>query len=341
MYRSSWICATVLVLSTFAPAEGQQQFADLGSCKVESGETIQNCRIGYRTWGALNSNKSNVVVMLTWFTGTTAQLADSVGASKYVDPVKFYVVAIDALANGVSSSPSNSTTQPRMKFPQVTISDMVESQHRLLTEKLGLKHVHAVLGTSMGGMQAFQWSVQYPEFMDWVIPIVGSPQLMPHDLLLWRAEKNAILESKEWNDGNYKAGVRINAVADIHHLELETPDRLNDEVQLKSYEAAAEKIEADESFDPSDRIRQLDAMMAHDISKKFNGQMFAASRVAKAKFLIVVAKQDHMVSPRMALTFAEFMFTTPVELESNCGHLAPGCEAATVVPLVHRALEMQ
>ena len=337
-YRRLSICAVLLWCSTLAIAEGEQQFAELGTCKVESGETIQDCRIGYRTWGKLNEQKSNVVVMLTWFTGNSGMLAGNVGADKYADPALYYIVAIDALANGVSSSPSNSKQQPRTKFPKITIADMVETQHRLLTETLQLNHVHAILGGSMGGMQAFQWAVQFPEFMDGVIPIVGATQMSSRDLLLWRAEKNAILESKEWNDGNYKAPIRIDAVADIHALELETPERFNDKVSPKEYDAAVANIETSENFDPSDRLRQLEAMMTHDISKRFGGKMYAASQAVKAKMLIVVAMQDHMVNPRSALIFAEMRLVNPMQLKSSCGHLAPGCLNDLVAPAVQRAL---
>ncbi len=98
-------------------------------------------------------------------------------------------------------------------------------------------------------------------------------------------------------------------------------------------------MEASESMDPSDRLRQLDAMMTHDISKRFDGQMSAASRAVRAKMLIVVATQDQMVNPHPALAFAEMLRNVPIRLESACGHLAPGCEAEQVNPVVRSALD--
>ena len=338
MYRRLSICAIVVLFSTLALAEGEQQFANLGACKVENGATIQDCRIGYRTWGKLNEQQSNVVVMLTWFTGDSEMLAEMVGPDQYVDPAKYFIVAIDALADGVSSSPSTSKQQPRTKFPQITIADMVETQHRVLLETLKMKHVHAVLGASMGGMQAFQWAVQYPDFMDIVIALAGSTKLTPHDLLLWRAEKNAILDSKEWNDGNYTPPLRIPAVEDMQHLELETPDRLNDELKLKTFTTEAEKMEQSDDFDPSDRLCQLEAMMSLDVSRRFDGQMVAAAHAVKSRMLIVVANQDHMVNPNPALAFAEWLHNDPIRLDSNCGHLAAGCSREIVNPAVQQAL---
>ena len=109
----------------------EQQFASLGDFKLENGATIRDCRIGYRTFGNLNADRSNAVLITTWAGGTTEQLKSSIAAGGLIDPTKYFVIAIDALGNGVSSSPSNSRLQPRMKFPQFTLRDAVNTQHEL------------------------------------------------------------------------------------------------------------------------------------------------------------------------------------------------------------------
>ncbi len=203
------------------------QSAQLGDFKLESGEVIRDCRIGYRTFETLNSNQSNAILFPTWALGTTEQLIGNIGSNKLVDSTKYYVIAVDALANGVSSSPSTSQLQPRMKFPKITIGDMVNTQHELLTKVLRLNRVKAVMGISMGGMQTFQWIVSYPDFMDKAIPIVGSPRVTPYDLVFLRAQLRAITTDPDWNNGNYTNNPARVAEAEFLALILTTPDEYN------------------------------------------------------------------------------------------------------------------
>ena len=340
--------ASVVLLSTVALAMAQGEsslpselkFGDLGDFKLESGAIIRNCRVGYHTLGKLNDDKSNVVLWPTWFTGSSKQLVELVGSDGYADPSRSFVILVDALGNGVSSSPSNSAVQPRMEFPVFTIGDMVNSQYRLLTENLGIKHIHAVMGISMGGMQAFQWIVSHPEFMDKAVPIVGSPRLTAYDLLLWRSELSAIEENKDWKDGNYTVQPHLDTVAEIHNLALTTPSYRVHETAPDKFSEFLDGIDKDGlgRMDANDWIRQLQAMMTHNIASPFGNSLEAAAQRVKAKVMVVAATQDHMVNPTPAMEFARILQAAVVELPGDCGHLEPGCDKAVAAPKVREFL---
>ena len=121
------LCA-VLLPSPAHAADGEQQFAELGQCKLESGQVIENCRVGYRTFGRLDSARDNAVLMPTWLYGRSADLVSLFGngdASPHlVDTSRYFGIAIDALGDGVSSSPSISKTQHGPLFPQFTLREM-------------------------------------------------------------------------------------------------------------------------------------------------------------------------------------------------------------------------
>ena len=309
---------------------GAQRLARLGSCPLESGETLRDCVVGYRTFGALDAARSNVIVWPTWFTGRSAAVG-AFARDKLIDTGKYHLIVVDALADGVSSSPSNSPSQARLAYPKISMRDMVESQRRLLVEHLGLRHVRAVAGISMGGMLAFQWAVSQPDFMDAIVPIVGSPRLTSHDLLLWSAELHALEADVAYAQGNYQGAPTLRAVLDIHQLALTTPGYRSRETSRERFPAWLAEAEADPGFDWNDWRRQLEAMLAHDVSAPFGGSMDAAAKRVRARALVVVAEHDHAVNPAPALELAAKLGASTFVLKSPCAHLAPGCEESAAL----------
>ena len=306
-----------------APAQPALQTADLGRCRLESGTVIQDCRIGYRTAGTLNATRSNAVLVPTWFSGTSGALVGQLGPEGLVDTTRYFAVLVDALGNGVSSSPSTSA-RPDSTFPVFSVRDMMATQHRLLTEHLGLDSLHAVVGLSMGGMQAFAWMTRHPNFMDKVVSITGTPRLTPQDRLLWRAELRAF---RATDPNGTRAAMK--AVSAIHGLHLHTPQHLATMDSTAFRDFVSQREEHILAFDPHDWAWQIKAMRRHDVTAPFGGSLSRAAAAVEADALVVTVTQDHMVNPIPARRFAKEMSARKLRLDTPCGHLGTGCKADT------------
>lgn len=340
------VVAAGLVLLSFGPrlalaSDGDQQIGQLHTCKLANGRAIDDCFIGYRTWGTLNAQQSNAILWPSWFSGNSNNIAAYVGADKLIDPARFFLIAVDAFGDGVSSSPSNSSDQHGTHFPQFTTADMVDAEYRLATEVLHLKHLHAVMGISMGGMQTFEWMVKYPAFMDLAVPIVGSPRLTSYDLLLWQSEVEAAQDDPLFQGGNYTERPKLPLVEFIHTMNLSTPAHYARTVTRDGFQNEQETYYRTGilPFDANDWVSQLEAMIHHDVAN--GGSLETAAKKVKAKVLIVAAAQDHMVNPQPALGFAPLVHAQTLVLDSDCGHLSPGCESAKMFPVVKAFLEGQ
>ena len=142
-----------------APEPGLQSHS-IGDLTLESGEVIRDFSIAYMTEGTLNAARSNVVLMVTAIGGNHHRIDFMIGPGRGIDTDRLFVVKTNAIGNGITTSPSNSATQRGPDFPHFTIRDMVQSQ-RLLLQHLGIDHLVAVAGASMGGMQVLQWGVSH------------------------------------------------------------------------------------------------------------------------------------------------------------------------------------
>src|SRR3984893_13837260 len=326
-------CRTTHVNAQAAPAEGTQQFAELGDLKLQSGGVIQDFRLGYRTLGKLNAQKSNAILWPSWLGGKSADLLQFLGPGKVVDTTAYFVVLVDAIGNGVSTSPSNSKKQPLMSFPSFSIRDMVEAEHRLATEVLHLSHLHAVLGISMGGMQTFEWIATYPGFMDLAIPMFGSPQSTSFDKLLWTAQIDAIQLDPAWNHGNPTGPVGLGfAVSEeIGQMNLTSPAYRVAHTSPKEFDAYLAELKKHAVGDgglASDQIRQREAIISLDIPGEFGVTLPELTKKVRAKLLVVVSPQDHLVNPIPAQQFAGAIAAPVITLDSPCGHISLECISA-------------
>ena len=331
---NSLLAAAAMLLSSFAHADGEQRFAEIGDLKLQSGTTLKSCRVGYRTFGKLSAKGDNAILVPTWYLGKSSDLAPSFKPGGLVDPTKFFVIAVDALTNGVSSSPSNSTEQRDADFPAITIRDMVESQHQMLLG-LGIHHLKAVMGISMGGMQTFQWITAYPDFMDKAVPIVGTPRPTSYDLMFYTAGYKA-LEEGIANPTAQKDLIKI--YADFFWLALNTPSYY---VAHTKREEAVGSLTGFENallaWNIYDMKVGLGALCSNDIFSEFGGEATAAATV-KAKVLVVSATQDHCVNPAAAITFSKALKARLILLTGEEGHSSPGAGMDRLGPQIDQFL---
>lgn len=316
--------ALLLSLASYCTqAQDPPKRADLGTCPLSSGSVVEDCFVTYRVYGKLDDKRDNAVLAPTWFGGRSDRWMSYIGTEAFVDTTEYFLIVADAFGNGSSSSPSNSATQPGADFPEVSIGDMVESHHRLLTEHLGISKLHAVVGISMGGMQAFEWSVAYPDFAERIVPVVGSPRLGAYDLYLWKT----VLRSIERNHDLPGSQELIAAeVAPLFLLVGSTPRHVDetDPSAADSVLTATVHQTAATNFD--NLAVQLKAMISHDISRHTDSDMAKAAASVNAKMLIVYSPDDHVVTPYPAEAFSRMVGAQTLSVPSECGHGVTECE---------------
>jgi homoserine O-acetyltransferase/O-succinyltransferase len=184
-----------------APKDGEWVAHDF---KFHTGETLAELKLHYVTIG----DPAGIPVVVLHGTSVSAAsvltptfAGELFGPGHPLDASKHFIVIPDATGHGKSSKPSDGL---KTKFPQYDYSDMVEAQHRLLTEGLGIKHVRLIIGNSMGGMHTWLWGEKYPDYMDILVPMAAQPTPMAsRNWMLRRLMIEAIRNDPEYNNGNY------------------------------------------------------------------------------------------------------------------------------------------
>ena len=190
-----------------APKQGEWIAKDF---KFHTGEVMAELRLHYTTVG---EPKGEPVLVLHGTGGsaasmlTTAFAGELFGPGQPLDATRYFIIIPDSLGHGQSSKPSDGM---KTAFPKYDYDDMVDAQHRLLTEGLGLKHLRLVIGNSMGGMQTWVWGVRYPAFMDALVPMASQPTAMAaRNWMLRRIMLDTIRSDPDYNGGNFTAQPRM------------------------------------------------------------------------------------------------------------------------------------
>ena len=198
---------------TFAEAEG---------FKLESGRTLGPITLVYETYGQLNADKSNAVLVMHAFSGNAHVAGPAtgdqdpawwdfmVGPGSALDTDKYFVICINVIggckgSTGPSSINSKTGKPYGIDFPLITIADMVHTQ-KVLIDHLGIKKLHGVIGGSMGGMLALQWVACYPGTVECVIPIAATLKHSPQQIAFNEVGRQAIMADPAWKGGNYYGG---------------------------------------------------------------------------------------------------------------------------------------
>lgn len=176
--------AFAMAVQSVPPADPHRRVFDLGDFALEGGATLPNAKLAYATLGALNAPRDNAILIPSWYGSDHHGYDFLIGPGLALDPAKYFLVATEMFANGYSSSPSN-TPAPfaGAAFPAIAIRDNVEAAHRLLTGELGVPHLRAVVGFSMGAEQAFQWSVSHPDYVTDIVAYCGTAKTYPHGVV--------------------------------------------------------------------------------------------------------------------------------------------------------------
>ena len=195
------LCRAAMAQAPVTPERHEFVIADF---HTESGATLPKARIVYGTYGHLNADHSNAVLLPSHYMANLRGYEWLIGPGKALDPEQLFLITSELFGNGSSSSPSN-TPEPfhGPRFPVMTIRDNVEAVHRLLTEDLKVTHLRAVIGFSMGAQQAFQWAVSYPDFADRIVATSGTAKTYPHGIIRLEGQIAALTADAAFLNGDY------------------------------------------------------------------------------------------------------------------------------------------
>ncbi|MDE2791025.1 MAG: alpha/beta fold hydrolase [Paracoccaceae bacterium] len=305
---------------------------ELGDVELVGGGCLRGARLAYMTYGALNETRDNVVLLPTFYTGTHLRNEGYFGPGRAIDPARHFVVSVNMFGNGLSTSPSNAHAGNRgAQFPEVALQDNVACQHRLLTERLGVRRIRLVAGWSMAGCQAYHWAVRFPDMVDTILPFCASARTSPHNQVFLDGVKSALTADPDWRSGTYEeppvAGLRAFGVVYAGWAYSQTffRDGLYRRLGFASPEALLEEWarEHSEDWDANDLLAMLGSWRLADISsgERFQGDFERALASIRARAILLPCAQDLYFPPEDNEIEARHMPNAELRVfESPWGH---------------------
>jgi homoserine O-acetyltransferase len=331
---------------------------NLGRLTLESGQILSDVTMAYETYGQLAPDGRNAILITHGYTNhhhaagryrpTDPQPGwwdRLIGPGKAIDTTHFFVVSSNALGSCYGTTGPASLNPATGKpygpeFPDITMRDIVMAQRELLV-RLGVTHLVAVAGPSMGGRQAFQWAVTYPDFVDGVVPVASSPKGIGKDDVVQTLIRR-LSTDPNWHDGWYydRGGISPTLMT----LRMETLRRYGIDAILGATYLDPEDREARLRRQAEAWARRFDAhslVVLRKASVRFDAQRdFGA---IKSKILYVLSRTDQLFPPTMGARVMGRLQTagvdaTYVEIDSDFGHLASGREADKWAPALRAFL---
>ena len=252
------------------PKEAEGDFV-VRDFRFRSGETLAEVRIHYATLGTLRRTErgTNAVLVLHGTGGSLRQFLNERFAGVLfapgglLDAGRFFIVIPDNIGHGKSSKPSDGL---RAKFPHYDYDDMVELQHRLLVDALGVDHLFMVIGTSMGGMQSWMWGERWPDMMDTLVPLASLPAPITGRNRVWRK-----MMIDDLRDGQLAPAIQILMLVGSSPLQWQKAAPARDDAdrwlaeQMKTRVASTDAddllyaMEASRNYDPSPQLERITA----------------------------------------------------------------------------------
>ena len=300
------------------------------------------------THGEPDADCGNAVLVCAAVGGNHHRLDFLLGQDGALSPRRWFVIAVDPIGNGLSTSPSNSQHQPRMEFPRFTIRDMVAAQKRLLREHLGIERLAAVVGASMGGMQAMQWAVSAPEMVDAVVAMTPMARTHPWSVAVNETSRACLTADAAWNgreftrrpDRGWRAWVGV-----LQVLANRTPSALSEAFatppEVTDWLEARIDLWETLGFDAHDWMYQSWAYDAHDLGATpgFGGDTARALAGIRARTLILAPPIDLYNPAESARLVAEHVSDCLFrEIPSRQGHQAASAVAPEDVAFIDAAV---
>ena len=310
-----------------------QEF-NLGNVKLLSGKILKSGKLAYKTYGKLNIDHSNVILLPTFYTGTHIRNEGFIGKNRAINPNKYFIISINMFGNGLSTSPSNSTKLQRSsKFPEITLWDNIYCQHKLINKKLKIKKIALVTGWSMAGCQSYQWAAQYPKMVNAILPFCASSKTSIHNHVFLEGVKAALLTDKNWNNGNYKKQPvdGLKAFGRVYAGWAFSQDfyrkKLYKKFGFKNVEDLLKNWANDhaKNWDANNLLSKLKTWQLNDISKNpiYKGNHIKALKSITAKTILMPCNQDLYFRTKDNMYEKKFINKSSVRaIDSPYGHCA-------------------